>query len=144
MSDASLRVTLGLRNRYKARFPVEVRLVVTNVSSEPVLICSRFCPNLPEFPGEIWFRVECSGRQECDFSVLVRPQALKDRDFVVLESGESTETRVDLHHYYAVREPGWYKISGTYRNAQPWSRNGLSAWRGQATSQAVELLVEPS
>ena len=109
-----------------------------------MLICTRFCPNLPDNDGEVSFQIRQASGRHYFFSGFITPRALKDRDFVVLQPGESAEKELDLADYYAVKEAGSYTISGTYKNDHDWSKDGLTAWKGRVHSPAIELLIEPN
>jgi hypothetical protein len=134
-------VTLAAQPSYPAGGPVPVKVVVANVSAEPLLVNARLLVTVGAGEGDLAFDVEGAGGQGYEYRAFVTPDELEEKDFVVLEPGASIERTVDLARDYSVTAAGAYRAVVTYRSAKDFTKSGLKAWTGVARSQpaTVEL-----
>jgi hypothetical protein len=142
MSNLPLEVAVrATKPRHAAKEPLEVEASVTNVSAAPLLVNARLLLNLDGLEGELFLEVRTADGQPVPFQSMVLPAELKDGHFRVLQPGEALRRTLDLAERYTGGEPGDYEVRAVYRNEAEWTRGGLVAWTGSASSQPVRLSV---
>ena len=136
---AAPRVTLTAQPSYPAGAPVPVKVVLTNASTERMLLNSRLLLSFAAGEGDLAFDIEGAGGQGYEYGAFVTIGELQDRDFTVLPPGGSLEREVDLAADYSLMAPGSYRAAVIYRNARDWSRAGTTAWTGEVRSEPVVI-----
>lgn len=122
--------------------PVQAVLTFRN-SSDPLLVNTRFLVNFSGSPGEITFEISKDGGDLLVFQELLVPRPLDDTDFVQVTPEEPVMAIVDLSDKYGLREGGEYAIQAFYFNdSEPEAKKG-KVWKGEISSNAVKLKVEP-
>jgi len=140
--EARLAVTLKNKERYIARQPVWVTVMLSNQGREPVLVNSRMLFNQYPLKGEVSFTIEGPKRQTYLLRKMVIPQELRDSDLAVLRAGETRERAVDLSELYDVRKRGKYKVQVLYYNSVDLEKEGLKTWRGSIASEPAEIILQ--
>lgn len=142
MAGAPLKVVVETADSYRAGDAVPVKVVVTSISEDPVLVNARLLTNFEISEGELYFRIQDTQGKAYDFQALISPRDVNDQDFVLLDRGKSVEKSVDLRASYALKQPGSYQVAATYRNEYDWSSDGHKAWQGEVGSQPVTVRLQ--
>ncbi len=139
--EARLVVTLKNKPLYTSK-PIQVGILLSNQSMEPILINKRMRFN--EFPrdGEIAFVIE--GPQQKPYHLIraISPRELQDSHLQVLNAGETMEQQADLTDLYGLRKKGHYKVQVLYYNHARLNKNGQSVWSGDIASEISEFDVK--
>jgi hypothetical protein len=138
--EAHLFVSLKSKARYSARQPVIVTVMISNQSTEPVLINSRMLFNKYPANGEISFNIEGPGSKEFPLlKVVSLPPDVRGDELTVLNAGETMEREADLTDMYGIHKKGTYKVQVIYYNKVDLKKNKLKTWRGSIASEPVEF-----
>jgi len=134
-----IEVQLKSGDKYRARGPVGVTVIITNLFDAPLIMNSRMLVNHPLLQGEVSFRIIGPDGQEIDIERLITPLSVREQDFITLHRGESIQRAVDLTDLFGIHRKGVYKIEVSYHNDVDYVDAAQHAWKGIVWSEPVEI-----
>ncbi len=128
------------KDAFGAEESVLVKVSISNPNKGAIRILRWFTP----FDGvkEDLFAVTVNGKAvEYTGADYKRPEP-SEKDYIILKSGETLETTIDLAGYYDLSESGYYQISYKAEGLQVFSREiNILAGEDSLTSKAAQVWV---
>lgn len=124
--------------------PVDVTVILKNLSNAPVTINKRMGINPTDMPEGYWelkFNITYQAEEAFFPGPPVNRGEPSETDFTILSPGEETPRTYTLTHWHLIQSPGTYEVKAIYRNVVDGSQFGLSAWTGEITSNSVSFRV---
>ncbi len=135
-------ITLRTAEDYFAGGPVEVTVMLENVSFTPLLLNTRFQVNHPNLKGDVYFDIKGPKGTKIQFQRLVTPRDTNDDQFQLVPRGRSIERTIDLADFYGLTEKGEYEVRVIYRNMEHRILEGNAAWMGVVVSDASRIRIQ--
>jgi len=117
----------------------EVSLV--NESTTDLVVNGRLTVSRPGGPGELSFEITGPDGATVPFGARVNIGTPLADDFVRLPPGDAACASIDLRDYFAMHEPGHYRIRVTYENEWPGDEAGSPAWTGRLESDELDCEI---
>ncbi len=130
--------------------PVTCNMLLTNISTEPLLVNKRFLVNLPfPSPHEVYFLITDESGRQLHFQLLIRAGNPEPGDFTTLAPGDSVGTQIlyrvvdppgyDLSSAFDLARPGSYTVMAVYENRTV--PEATKAWTGRLESDATTITI---
>jgi len=137
-----LEIWLQAEEAYHSRKPIKVTVMVSNRSTDPLLVNKRMLFNFEGLEGELFFDVQDPRGEAMSFQLLITPREPRNDEFVVLKPGHAIQRTVDLKELHKIKRKGTYKVRVTYRNVYERSLDSMRAWMGSVSSDPLTLVVK--
>jgi hypothetical protein len=126
---------------------VPVRVLLVNDGDDPVTVNARLAVSGPGGPGELTFSVIDPLGEVVPFAARVNLGRAGGENLATIRPTVFVGTTTDLVDYFAVSEPGTYRVSATYRatgGGEPGADHGGDGmpggvWLGTVESDEVAI-----
>jgi len=139
VADLTVEV-IPQQQRYGVEDDIPVRVLLTNISEDPITVNGRLATGGPTGPGELRFTVLDPAGSTVPFGARVNMGRPTQTDFAQIPPRGCIGRTIDLVDYYPLSEPGRYQVSVRYESGtaaeDDWPDG---AWQGTVESEPVTI-----